>query len=568
MTNPSIRVALIAQAGEAREQLKKALTGFGALIVIEGEPLELEPKQILQIAPNVVLLSLDANSDQTLDRFGAVLSSPDIEVMFDEAETTGRLEGWDLNRWARHLAAKLVGSDLLPPIPADAESLPPREVLLDQPGLPVTPAQLADAERLEDYAAEAGGLVDSVPTDRSLPSERYDMLGKPDDDAAQADLALLDSIDFDLSSDLPAQTQQIADRDGLSLDIQEYADTFTTNGLSLQGDMPMADELVSNSTISLSSEFSLDDDIQTSSDDMLELDDDLAKLSAQIDQQSELADRRQTLEPVSGLDFDKWNVEETIEVDAIEVTSPVINDKTIETAPMADKSSVKPSFGDLSLEPLNDAPAQASKRTVAPPPSPSFSSSLSLQTLDGEAQIVSNLPASTNATSHYVFVLAGLGGPDAVRQLLRALPATLSSCVLVYQHLDAGKHDRLVDQLGKISALPVYLANEGDSPRSSAVAILTAGLSVDPQTAKFSRLGSIEAMVNALPKAATTVVALSGADVMATQAALDGRHQGLKVLGQDPAACFEPSACQRIEQAGVAVLSPAVIAERIVAAAF
>jgi chemotaxis response regulator CheB len=63
-----------------------------------------------------------------------------------------------------------------------------------------------------------------------------------------------------------------------------------------------------------------------------------------------------------------------------------------------------------------------------------------------------------------VLILAGLGGPDAVRQLLSTLPDKLSVPVLLYQHLEVGKHERLVEQLAKISKLPVQLAREGDAP--------------------------------------------------------------------------------------------------------
>ena len=46
-----------------------------------------------------------------------------------------------------------------------------------------------------------------------------------------------------------------------------------------------------------------------------------------------------------------------------------------------------------------------------------------------------------------VLVLAGIGGPDAVRQLLGALPAGFPRPVLVQQRLDGGRYDRLVAQM-------------------------------------------------------------------------------------------------------------------------
>jgi len=52
-----------------------------------------------------------------LDKFDELLGSSNIEVVYDDAEVSGQLNGWDLNRWARHLAAKIIGTDLMPPVP-------------------------------------------------------------------------------------------------------------------------------------------------------------------------------------------------------------------------------------------------------------------------------------------------------------------------------------------------------------------------------------------------------------------------------------------------------------------
>ena len=48
-----LRVALLARAGQARDQLHKALEESGALIVAEGEPGELDPKERAMHAPMV-----------------------------------------------------------------------------------------------------------------------------------------------------------------------------------------------------------------------------------------------------------------------------------------------------------------------------------------------------------------------------------------------------------------------------------------------------------------------------------------------------------------------------------
>ncbi|KFA21658.1 chemotaxis protein, partial [Xanthomonas vasicola pv. musacearum NCPPB 4384] len=60
-----------------------------------------------------------------------------------------------------------------------------------------------------------------------------------------------------------------------------------------------------------------------------------------------------------------------------------------------------------------------------------------------------------------VLVMAGIGGPDAIRRLLSALPPEFPRAVLVRMTLDGGKYGNLVRQMGRVSALPVELGEAG-----------------------------------------------------------------------------------------------------------
>src|SRR5690348_15836721 len=99
------RVALLARPGPAREQLRKSLLDLGATLVAEGDPAELDPAAVGKLGPNVVLVSLEPAIEAALERFDDLLATDGVEVMYDDAEVTKNLEGWDLNRWARHLAS-------------------------------------------------------------------------------------------------------------------------------------------------------------------------------------------------------------------------------------------------------------------------------------------------------------------------------------------------------------------------------------------------------------------------------------------------------------------------------
>src|SRR6478736_5890512 len=160
-----LRVALLARAGAARDQLRRALEEAGAVIVAEGDPGELDPKDVKEKLPKVYLVGLEPATEKSIDRF---------DGMFGDAEVTAKLDGWDLNRWARHLAGKLTGSEMLPPVPEGApaigefvEEAHDAGTLL-QPGLPTTPAEEMAGAKLEDYTFESPELAEWVPTSPSL----------------------------------------------------------------------------------------------------------------------------------------------------------------------------------------------------------------------------------------------------------------------------------------------------------------------------------------------------------------------------------------------------------------
>src|SRR5690606_12938821 len=121
-----------------------------------------------------------------------LLATPGIEVMYDDAEVTRQLDGWDLARWARHLAAKLVGGDVLPPPPNDADPVPEAN-LAPEPGAPRTPAEeMADAS-FEEQLAESAELADWVPSEPSL------AVGGEESTAAPAEPAVEEpGLDIDL----------------------------------------------------------------------------------------------------------------------------------------------------------------------------------------------------------------------------------------------------------------------------------------------------------------------------------------------------------------------------------
>jgi chemotaxis response regulator CheB len=223
-------------------------------------------------------------------------------------------------------------------------------------------------------------------------------------------------------------------------------------------------------------------------------------------------------------------------------------------------------FSNLSLAP-EDGEAALAK---APPIEVKFSKpaepvaakkpSFGALSLEGEAPAAAAAAAGAGA----VLILAGLGGPDAVRQLLSTLPDRLSVPVLLYQHLEVGKHERLVDQLAKISKLPVQLARENDAPDAGKVTLLPAGMTA---VASGSGLrftpGSLTQLISALTPPESMVIVLSGADVQLVPMILAVKEEGGSVLAQDPELCFDADAATAMRKEGAQVLPALGLARQI-----
>lgn len=191
-------VALLGPADAAREQLRQALLSLGADLMFEGEVRD--GTRLSGESPQVLIVNLEPGVEDDLDALQGLLDNPGTSVVFNEGEVSSQLTGWDLARWARHLAAKVLGvRDTLPPPPSGSERLP-ELTLLPEPGRPVSPSQQQDHLRFDDFAEEALGHSDEVPASVRLELE-------PEQPAGSA--ASLGGLDFDFS---PVQATGPADQ--------------------------------------------------------------------------------------------------------------------------------------------------------------------------------------------------------------------------------------------------------------------------------------------------------------------------------------------------------------------
>ncbi|MCY7354680.1 MAG: chemotaxis protein [Lysobacter sp.] len=164
-----------------------------------------------------------------------------------------------------------------------------------------------------------------------------------------------------------------------------------------------------------------------------------------------------------------------------------------------------------------------------------------------------------------VIVLAGLGGPDAVRQLLGGLHKEFSRPVLVSQKLDGGQHEKLVKQMSRATKLPVDLAKTGETAVAGHVYIVSPEISVALEGGKlvFRQHADAASWFSALPASDTAIVMLSGSDMASVDQAMQMAASGALVMGQAPEGCFEPAAPAALAARGGESGLPAELARKL-----
>jgi chemosensory pili system protein ChpB (putative protein-glutamate methylesterase) len=164
-----------------------------------------------------------------------------------------------------------------------------------------------------------------------------------------------------------------------------------------------------------------------------------------------------------------------------------------------------------------------------------------------------------------VVVLAGIGGPDAVRQFLAGLPGGFARPIIVRQRLDGGRHDRLVRQMQRATALPVELAEAGRRLVAGHVYILpddmtTAG---DSGATTFVATSGPVPVLAGLPAGDSAVLVLSGSDPAAVPELMDAARDGALVAGQSPEDSFDGAAAAALLAAGGESHAAAELAQRL-----
>jgi chemosensory pili system protein ChpB (putative protein-glutamate methylesterase) len=216
-----------------------------------------------------------------------------------------------------------------------------------------------------------------------------------------------------------------------------------------------------------------------------------------------------------------------------------------------------PGFGELTLEPVaaadDDAPASDRFRRDL--------DDLHLRIADMQLED-SRLPAPGNDDGA-VLLLAGIGGPDAVRQLLSGLPADFPRPVLIQQKLEGARHDKLVRQMQRATTMPVALAEAGAGLQRGHVYVLPADVGLDKQADGLHFHADANTLLADLPAGDSAVVLLSGSDPAAVDIAMTHSLRGALVAGQSPDGCFDAVAPQALVARGAQSGTPAQLAKML-----
>lgn len=554
------RVAVLARPGEACDRIHGALREAGAEVVLVADPLASDPALVREAAPDAILVALDASIEDAIERYDDVLADPAYMVIFEEAEQAAQRAGWDAARWLRHLSAKLHRhGDVLPPGTERDEDFQPTPGPLRAPGPVIDFEQVIVA-----FTDEAQQHADEVPRDDGV--EGMPARGVVEEaplawPAAASALALVDDDAADSASEvLASDAPTLVGDSGGPTDAGPSADLEDAGGglalvASVADDVEAdADAPAVGATDAVDPGLAGAIELDAVALETLELD----ALHFEAVPAAEGDDH--AFDPVAFEAASTPGVRATVEdIGGIEefLAERIAAEPDAEDAAGAVDEASTPGFGSLSLAD-DDAPivSLAARDDAAAAPA------VDLAGLGSGLSLADPESYGHGPLRGLVLIEAGIGGPDAVRQLLAAMPGEFQRPILVRMRLDGGRYDRLVRQMERATALPVALAEPGQQAQPGHVHFVPPGLGVSEVAAKWTFVDAADFdPAQALLADDSAVLFLSGADAALVERVTGPAWSGGLVAGQAPGdGCYDPQAASAAIAAGAASGTPAELA--------
>ena len=522
-------VALLARMGVARDKLHAGLISAGGHIVLEEEPQAVSCQALLSAAPQVVVVALEPAVEDAVEALDEVLQSPALSVMFEEAELAARRDGWEEQRWIRHLAAKLHGHDQVLPPGAAEEPAP----VVSPSAIPQAPHIAPDAvPALESSLADATAELAIWEMDNAFGETVQPLAFETTYTTSAAfDVAPVLDVEAPLSAPQAASfaTDEI-DASGLSFapSDQEFsaqaAESFAFNADAV------ADE---------------------------------ASLAAHF-QGFSLPYAAPVIEADAAPSWEDILAQESARAPAATAPEPVVAAAPSVPPPLPPLEPTAPAIPAASSWSLVSDEEWAAPAPVSPPPVVAaeslLSSGLSLVELDDAAAA----PAAVQGTRRLAVLLAGIGGPDAVRRVLAELPEELPGAVLVQMRLNGGRYDNLVRQMARATQVPVVLAEDGHPIEQGHIYILADGISITPADHGYRFVSQTnDELISKLSPRDSAVLMLSGADVVHVDTALAFGAAGGFVAGQSGNGCYAPEAGNLLADAGMPTATPEQLSQEL-----
>lgn len=478
MTEQVPAVALLFDDIELGAHLRDALNERGARIVHEGVVATLSRELLQQIGADVLVVNLDDSADDALDRLYELVEGDQPRLVFNDAQASRGLSGWDRARWARHLAVKvLAAGDVDPPRPHEsravdvsAPAVPAQELVADNASVEVDAPAEQVAEALLDTSGMSSDEHADVPDSGDF--EVTDII-RAEDAAAESESlaseleALLASGDLPMEEESDGPGLRYLDNDALhDGNFGEAVDAFEGNGS--ETDAPGVEDGAPQRVPELSSTPSLQID-------QLEL----ATMTDSVGDVASTSSSGPSKAPPAVSAPDAWSL-----VD--------------EDSPIADEHAAaqkKPDAMEFGIEKMSAADFLAPEGESA---AADFQPKMSLELVSMEEAVAPQayihegqhemvLDELGSALSRVVLLGAAADGVDSVCEFLAALPTSTRLTFLHTQHLGGSSDIALAEKFATHCALPVSLARQRSRAGAGEVLMVPAG-----QQVRLRRDGSVE----------------------------------------------------------------------------
>jgi len=618
----TVPVALLYQGDNLGGHLKDALRDLGADIVYESLASDLDRDALEGCGARIVVFNLDSESDAQIDYVYDVLDEGDYEVVFNDANASAQLSGSDQARWARHLAAKILNKPeiAVPARPVWAESVPTRAkkspaavaaatvTPIARQAAPVAPEPVPQAEPTMAFEEPAPADAAPPPPAGEVPTLELPVLDtfsvvelEPQVEANSADQANAEADaeqDFsaaleDFARQVPTHTYAAPAADDFASQIDAlFADTRTADSAarkaqeatapetfagveSLFGEQTPSKEAVAGADADFPATFDNLDVVAAAIPEAVDRSFKPGRLPSAADMEPATADNpllppEWSLEPLSdeATPGTPATGRASFGIDKISASDFL--------APHSDSGEAEvtqlPVDDALSLElmPMEEAVAPGAF-AAAPPDS-------GAREMD---QAAPRLEVGASAELQHVFVLgASIGGPEAVREFLGALPPGFPALFVLVQHMGDEFLELMSAQLARCVTLTVRTPTHGEIFGHGEIVIVTTKqrlqidgegvVTLSPLPERTAYSPSIDLVLRDVAdqfgsKAGAIIFSGMAQDAIAGSAYLKAR--GGVVWTQDPNTCTISTMVDAVTQTGAVTFSgsPQELAAKMIA---